>query len=166
MAPDGSAGDERLKHLLLAGLLTAVSDGLFATVQSVFFYESTFARLWQGVASVLLGPQAFQGGTRTVVIGLLMHVLVAFTWSAILVFVLLRWAAVRRVLASPYGVVKVAAVYGPFIWMVMSLVVIPVLVHRPPGVSLRWLYQLIGHFPFVGLPMVAMGARGVKGVKG
>jgi hypothetical protein len=163
MAPDGSAGDERPKRLLLAGLLTAVSDGLFATVQSIFFYESTFARLWQGVASVLLGPQAFQGGTRTVVIGLLMHVLVAFTWSAILVFVLLRWAAARRVLASPYGVVKVAAVYGPFIWMVMSLVVIPVLVHRAPSVSLRWLYQLIGHFPFVGLPMVAMGARGVKG---
>ena len=69
----------------------------------------------------------------------------------------------RRVLASPWGVVKVAAVYGPFIWMVMSLLVIPVLVHRPPSVSLRWLYQLIGHFPFVGLPLAAMGARGVKG---
>jgi hypothetical protein len=163
MAPDGSLGDDRLKRLLFAGLLTALSDGLFATVQSVFFYDSTFARLWHGVASVLLGPSAFQGGTRAVVIGLLMHVLVAFTWSAIFIFVVLRWGAVRRVLASPYGVVKIAAVYGPFIWMVMSLVVIPALVHRPPNVSLRWLYQLAGHFPFVGLPMVAMGARGVKG---
>ena len=163
MGTDAPLGDDRLKRLLLAGLLTAVSDGLFATVQSVFFYRSTFARLWQGVASVLLGPAAFQGGTRTVAIGLLMHVLVAFTWSAIFIFLALRWAAVRRVLASPWGVVKVAAVYGPFIWMVMSLLVIPVLVHRPPSVSLRWLYQLIGHFPFVGLPLAAMGARGVKG---
>ena len=163
MAPNGSPGDDRLKRLLLAGVLTALTDGAFATVQSVFFYGSTFSRLWQGVASVLLGPQAFQGGTRTVVIGLLMHVLVAFTWSAIFLFGVLRSAAVRRVLASPYGVVKVAAVYGPFIWMVMSLVVIPVLVHRPPSVSLRWLYQLIGHFPFVGLPMVAMGARRAEG---
>ena len=159
---DGSTGDDRLHRLLLAGTLTAVSDGLFATVQSVFFYKSTFARLWQGVASVLFGPSATSGGTRTVVIGLLMHVLVAFTWSAIFIFVVLRWGAVRRVLASPYGVVKVAAVYGPFIWMVMSLVVIPTMVHRPPSVSLRWLYQLVGHFPFVGLPMVAMGARGVR----
>lgn len=163
MASNASPGDDRLKRLLLAGLLTAVTDGTFATVQSVFFYGSTFARLWQGVASVLLGPPAFQGGTRTVVIGLLMHVLVAFTWSAIFLFVVLRFAAVRRVLASPYGVVKVAAVYGPFIWIVMSLVVIPVLVHRPPNVSLRWLYQLVGHFPFVGLPMVAMSARRLEG---
>jgi hypothetical protein len=162
MAPDGTSGDGRLQRLLLAGTLTAVSDGLFATVQSVFFYKSTFARLWQGVASVLLGPSAIGAGTRTVVIGLLMHVLVAFTWSAIFIFVVLRWGAVRRVLRSPYGVVKVAAVYGPFIWMAMSLVVIPTLVHRPPNVSLRWLYQLVGHFPFVGLPMVAMSARGVK----
>ena len=39
----------------------------------------------------------------------------------------MRASAVRRVLDSPYGAVKVAAVYGPFIWMVMSLAVIPLL---------------------------------------
>ena len=37
----------------------------------------------------------------------------------------------------------------------MSLVVIPLLVRRPPTIGFRWWVQLVGHFPFVGLPIVA-----------
>jgi hypothetical protein len=142
-------------RLLRAGLLTGIIDGLFASVQAVL-NGSTLTRLWQGVASVLLGKEALEGGTTTALIGVLMHFGVAFAWSAVFLLLASRSAWIRRVLASPYGVLKIAAVYGPFIWMVMSLVVIPVLVHRPPTVNPRWLVQLIGHFPFVGLPIVAM----------
>ena len=53
-----------------------------------------------------------------------------------------------------YGALKVAAVFGPCVWIVMSLAVIPLLVHRPPSFTNRWFIQLIGHFPFVGLPIV------------
>jgi len=37
----------------------------------------------------------------------------------------------------------------------MSLVVIPLFRQLPPSFTVRWLVQLIGHFPFVGLPIVA-----------
>lgn len=117
------------------------------------------SRLFQGVASVLLGSEAFSGGTRTVVIGVLMHLGVAFAWSAVFLFLVLRWRRVRALLDSPYGVIKVAALYGPFIWMVMSLVVIPILVHRPPTIGVRWWIQLIGHVPFVAVPIVASSGR-------
>lgn len=146
---------DNLVRLTRAGLLTGVSDGLFASVLSVFFFGSTLSRLWQGVASTLLGKAAFDGGTRTALIGLLMHFGVAFGWSAVFLFVVMRSQQVRRVLASPYGVLKVAAVYGPFIWLVMSLIVIPLLLHRPPTITIRWWVQLIGHIPFVALPMIA-----------
>jgi uncharacterized membrane protein YagU involved in acid resistance len=53
-----------------------------------------------------------------------------------------------------------AALYGPFIWMVMSLAVIPLLVHRPPTVGVRWWVQFFGHIPFVGVPIVASSGRG------
>ena len=96
----------------------------------------------------------------TVALGVLMHFCVAFAWSAVFLFLVLRSQWVRGLLASPYGVVKVAALYGPFIWMVMSLVVIPILVRRPPTVGLRWWIQLIGHIPFVGVPIVASSRRG------
>jgi hypothetical protein len=138
-----------LYRLLLAGLTTGVTDGLFAVVLSVFFYGSTVTRLWQGVASVLLGKGALEGGTRTALIGVLMHFGVAFPW-------------LRRILASRGGILTVAAVYGPLIWLVMSLLVIPALVHRPPTITPRWWIQLIGHVFFVGLPIVAWIGGGLR----
>jgi hypothetical protein len=144
-----------LSALVRAGLLTGVIDGLFSSVLAVVFYQSTVTRLFQGVASTLLGPDALSGGTRTAVIGVLMHVGVAVGWSAVFLFLVLRSAGIRRQLTAPAGVVRIAALYGPFVWLVMSLIVIPLLVRRPPTINVRWWVQLIGHFPFVGLPIVA-----------
>ena len=143
-----------LSRLVHAGLLTGASDGLFASVLSVTYLHSTVARLWQGVAAVPLGARALEGGTPMALIGLLIHFGVAFTWSAVFLFVVMRAKWVRGVLGSPYGVLKVAAVYGPCIWLVMSWVVIPLLLQRPPAITPRWWIQLVGHAPFVGLPIV------------
>lgn len=143
-----------VSRIARAGLLTALVDGLFSSVLSAGFYGSTVTRLFQGVAATLLGRGAFDGGARTALIGVLMHVGVAFGWSAVFMLLVTRSAWIRRVLASPFGVVKVASVYGPCVWLVMSLVVIPVLVHRPPAITYRWWIQLVGHFPFVGIPIV------------
>lgn len=144
-----------MSRLLRAGLLTAVTDGLFSSVLVVAAYGSTVTRLWQGVASVLLGPGAFDGGLRTVLVGLAMHVAVAFSWSAVFLVLVRRASWLRQLVGSRYGVLKAAAVYGPLVWVVMSIVVIPLLVRRPPAINFRWCVQLVGHFPFVGLPIVA-----------
>lgn len=150
MAVDGSP----LPRLVRTGLLTGISDFLFACVLSIYFYHSTFQRLWQGVASVPLGKEMLDGGTRTTLIGIGIHFCVAFTWSAVFIFLVMRSEWVRRVLVSPFGVGKVATVYGPFIWMVMSLVLIPLMVHRTPSITARWVIQGIGHIFFVALPLV------------
>ena len=152
-------------RLIRAGLLTGIIDGLFSSILATFFYGSTATRLFQGVAATLLGREALDGGTPTALLGVLMHFGVAFGWSAVFLFLVERSSWIRGVLASRYGVVKVAALYGPFIWMVMSLAVIPLLVHRPPAISIRWWIQLIGHIPFVGLPIVASIWRGFRAPK-
>jgi hypothetical protein len=148
-----------IARLLRAGLLTAVTDGLFSSVLAAFFYGSTVTRLWQGVASVLLGAAAFEGGSRTAAIGVVMHVGVAFGWSAVFLLLVLSSSWLRDILAEPSGIVAVAAVYGPLIWLVMSLAVIPLLTHRPPAINFRWWVQLVGHIPFVALPIVATFGR-------
>jgi hypothetical protein len=153
------APDSVFSRLVRAGLLTGVTDGLFSSVLSVAFYHSTIARLFQGVASTLLGKEALNGGTQTAAIGVLMHFGVAFGWSTVFLLVVSRLPWIRRVLASRYGVIKVAAMYGPFIWLVMSLAVIPFLLQRPPSITIRWWIQFVGHFPFVGLPIVASISR-------
>jgi uncharacterized membrane protein YagU involved in acid resistance len=144
-----------LLRLVRAGLLTGVVDGLFSSLLNVFAYESSVSRLFQGVASVLVGSGALNGGTRMVLLGVLMHFGVAFGWSAVFLLLVSRSPRLRRRIASPLGVMTVAALYGPFIWMAMSLAVVPLLVHRPPTIGIRWWIQLLGHVPFVGIPIVA-----------
>ena len=150
-----------LARLLRAGALTAVVDGLFASALALFVFDSTVSRLWQRVASTVLGPSAFDGGSTTVIVGLLMHVCVAFGWSAVFLLLAMRSPGLRLTLASRHGIAKVASVYGPVVWLTMSLVVIPLLVRRPTTIDWRWWIQLFGHFPFVGLPIVASIGRGL-----
>ena len=138
-----------------AGLLTAFTDGAFSSVLSLAFYHSTVTRLLQGVASTLLGPDALAGGARTTLIGVLMHIGVAFGWSAVFVLLVAPRPRVRALMPARYGVLKVAAAFGPMVWVTMSLAVIPLLVHRPPMIGVRWWIQLVGHVFFVGLPIVA-----------
>jgi hypothetical protein len=151
---------DALFRLFAAGFTTAIIDGLFSSVLSVAAYGSTASRMFQGVASTIVGSSAFTGGARTIALGLLIHLGVSFGWSALFIFVVMRLARIRGVLASRYGPLKVASVYGPAIWLVMSLLVIPLLLHRPPSISIRWWVQLFGHFPFVGVPIVALASRG------
>ena len=144
---------QNLSRLARAGLLTGVTDGLFSSVLSVAFYHSTVTRLFQGVASVLLGPDALTGGTRMAAVGLLMHFGVAFGWSAAFLLLTVNSARLQTLLRRRYGVVTAASVYGPFVWMAMSLAVVPLLVHRPPTINIRWWVQFVGHALFVGLPI-------------
>jgi hypothetical protein len=156
LRPDSST---LLLQLTRAGLVTGVTDALFSSALAAFVYGSGVTRLWQGVASVLLGAAAFDGGTRTAAIGLLMHFGVAFAWSAVFLVLVLSSSWLRSALASPSGVLAVATVYGPVIWMVMSLAIIPSITHRPPAINFRWWVQLVGHVPFVALPIVAVISR-------
>jgi len=150
-----------LSRLLRVWLVIATIDGLFASALSVFAYGSTVTRLWQGVASTVLGPSAFDGGLRTVFVGLLLHLGVALGWSAVFLTLVTNSPRLRRILESPAGVFAAAAVYGPLVWMVMSLAVIPLLTGRRPSITARWWAQLVGHVFFVALPIVAMSARGL-----
>ena len=145
---------DAVSRFVRAGILTAITDGLFSSVLNVVAYHSTVARLWQGVAATVVGSAAFSGGARTVVLGLLMHCGVALAWSAVFVFGAMRVERIRRLIASRAGALGVASVYGPLVWMAMSLVVIPALVRRPPSITVRWWVQFFGHIPFVGAPIV------------
>jgi hypothetical protein len=145
--------------LVRAWLVTAVVDFCFASALGVAAYHSTVARVRQGVASVLLGPGALQGGSRTVAIGVVLHLGVALVWTSLFVALVASWPRLRAAIASPAGVAAVAAVYGPLIWCAMSIVVIPRFTGRLPTFAARWWLQLPAHAAFVALPMVATVAR-------
>jgi hypothetical protein len=145
--------------VLVTWLVTATWDFLCASALSVFAYGSTFSRFWQGVATVVLGPTPFEMGVRGVAAGLVLHLLVALTWSTIFVLAVAQSVTLRRLLQRPLSALSVAAVYGPLIWLVMSLVVIPLATGKLPTLSFRWWVQVFAHVPFVTIPLVFTARR-------
>src|SRR5690242_13185908 len=102
-----------LRRWLVAGIVVAVLDMSFAqTYWVVIRNKTTFARVVQSIASGLLGKSAFQGGSRTVLLGALLHLTVAFGWSGIFLLAVRRWKWLGRVLASPYGALKTGMPFG------------------------------------------------------
>ena len=148
-------------RLLRAWILTAVLDGLFSSVLNVFAYGSTVKRLWQGVASTVFGAAALEQDSMAWV-GLAMHVGVALTWSTIFLLAYKQSNWFRRLVDGPDGLWQGAVIYGPLVWVIMSIGVIPQLTGRPPAITYRWWVQFFGHAIFVGLPIVAMIRRPVK----
>jgi hypothetical protein len=148
-----------VRALLPVWLVTAAWDFVCATALSVFAYGSTAAALWRGVAATLLGPSALSGGAAAVAVGLVLHMAVALTWAALFVGTARAWPALRRAIRPPGGALAVAAMYGPAIWLAMSLVVIPLATGRPPRFGTRWWIQVGAHVPFVSLPLVFTARR-------
>ena len=148
-------------RLLRAWILTAILDGLFSSALSVFAYGSTVKRLWQGVAATVFGAAAVRQDSMAWV-GLAMHFGVALTWSALFLLAHQQSNWVRRLIDGPNGLWKGAVTYGPLVWVIMSMVVIPRLTGSPPAITYRWWVQFFGHAVFVGLPIVAMIRRPLK----
>jgi hypothetical protein len=148
------------RRWLIAGTMTAIIDGAFSSILSAFFYGSTVSRLFQGVAAVPFGKIALDD-SRYALVGIAMHLGVAFFWAGVFVIALSHSAALQRIVSTLSGLLLTAALYGPFVWLVMSCGVIPLLAHRAPTFNTRWLIQLAGHAVFVGLPIVWFGSRGV-----
>jgi hypothetical protein len=139
------------RTLIRAGILTGIVDGLWA-VALTLFYGRSIAKLWQGVASVPFGPGMMNAGATGVALGLTTHFCVAFAWSLVLLLLLPRVERLRRELQL--RPLLLGAIYGPLIWVVMSLLLIPLFTRQAPVVTWRWWVQLAGHAVFVGQPLV------------
>jgi hypothetical protein len=147
------------RAILPVWFITAVWDAACATALSVFAYGSTAAGLWRGVGATALGSNAPTGGAAAVAAGLGVHAAVALTWSALFVIAVRAWPALCRALRTSGGALAIAAAYGPVIWLVMSMLVIPAATGRPPRFGLRWWVQVGAHIPFVTIPLVFTARR-------
>lgn len=148
-----------LARLWRIWIVIAAVDFVFATCLSVFAYGSTFARLWQGVASTVFGPSMVDGGPTATALGVVVHAGVALLWSTVFLVLTDRVGVIRKLLHSLGGIIAAAIVYGPVVWSLMSLVLIPLMTGRPPSLTPRWWFQLGAHIPFVAFPIVYMTAR-------
>ena len=101
------------------------------------------------IAAGLLGPQAFQGGVGTYVLGVLLHFFIATTFAAF------YYASSRRLSFLTEHPLVCGLAYGAGVELVMSLVVLPL-----SGLHAKGPYQLhdlilglLVHMVIVGLPI-------------
>jgi hypothetical protein len=159
MSRDVSTSPNAALLVAASTIAVAVLDGLFAIVLYVVRGSTTVERLFQGIASALIGPAAYRGGATTFALGVALHFTVALAWSVIFLLALRGTTFVRRMLAWRFGALDVAVWFGPLVYVVMTMALIPLFTHRVPPITLNWVIVLLGHIPFVGLPIALIVGR-------
>ena|SRR6266567_9131909 len=103
----------------------------------------------RGIASGLLGKNAFQGGLATYVLGIALHFFIAFSAAAV------YYAASRKLEFLKEHAVVCGLFYGIAVFLVMNLIVLPLsAIHSRGPFPLAGLIQgLLVHMFFVGLPI-------------
>lgn len=102
--------------LLLAGLVCGTLDALCAILIN---YKIPAEKVWIFVASGVYGKAALQAPASMMMMGLIFHYLIAFTFSSILI---LCYPVVKMIFRNQY---LIGVLYGVFVWSIMNLLVVP-----------------------------------------
>lgn len=105
--------------ILYGGLVVGVLDGLFAFIFYGLILGVKPLRIFQSVASGLLGKAAFDGGVQTFLLGLLLHFIVASCIAAVFYLVSLKLPVLIN-----YAIIS-GLIYGLLAYLGMNYVVIP-----------------------------------------
>lgn len=134
--------------IVFGGLTVGVLDGLDAVI---FFGARGVAptRIFQAIASGLLGRASFQGGLRTAVLGLFLH------FSIATIIVATACLAARRAVGLVRRPLLAGSVYGVGVWLVMNFVVLPLSAVTRNSLSMPVVANgLLIHILGVGIPAV------------
>ena len=137
------------------GLIAGALDITAACVFSYLRANVSPVRVFQSVASGLLGASAYAGGAKTAALGLLLHFLIATTATALFYF------ASRKLTFMIERPIPWGLVYGVLVYLFMNFVVLPLSAFPQRGVpslSSRAINMLIIMF-CVGLPIAIIVRR-------
>jgi hypothetical protein len=143
-------------NALLAIVWGGFACGVLDITAALVVYGSFGAkplRLLQGIAGGLLGPRTYNGGIATALLGLLCHVVIAFSAAAVYV------AASRFAPFLVRQAVLCGALYGVAVYFFMSRIVVPLSAAAKFPFSLKMMFiGIVIHIFCVGLP-IALAAR-------
>jgi hypothetical protein len=144
---------ELLKAIVYGGAACGILDGVAASVQFALRGIEPH-RVWQGVASGLMGDRAFGMGWFSGALGLVLHFLIAMIVTTVFVGACPQFPALQQFywISGP--------LYGVIVFLVMNLIVVP-LSARPkkPAPVVVVAVQIVIHLFFVGLPIATAANR-------
>ena len=143
--------------IFYGGLVVGILDGLFALIFYGWILGVNPLRIFQTVASGVLGRASYEGGVKTLLLGVLIHFVVATCIAAVFYFVSLKLPVLIR------HAVFSGLIYGMLAYLGMNYVVIPLSRARSGSFSLRtFLPAFIAHALLVGLPIALIARQSAK----
>ena len=135
---------------LIAGTLDLTAACVYSWVRS----GVTPMRVFQFIASGVLGAGSFTGGAKTAVLGVALHFLIATIWT------LLFYFASRKLLFLIEQPIVAGLLYGVVVYVLMNFVVVPLswATQRPQLISVRLVNLVILMF-CIGLPIALIVRR-------
>ena len=118
-------------------------------------HRTTAGRIFQSIAAGLLGKASYDGGTATIALGVVCHIVIAFAWTAIYFVASRRITSIRQFASSNAGNIITGLLFGAVMWLGMDFIVLPLSATKqtPPGNWQFWL-QLGWHIVGLGPPLV------------
>jgi len=144
-----------LKTILGAGLLAGFLDGMDAVVAISMIAGVPAIRVFQFIASGVLGLKAFQGGGATAALGVVLHFTIAIGAAAVF-YVLSRMLPMLLRKPLLWG-----PVYGIVVFIFMHYLVVPLSAapRQPPAGAIAILNLIFSHVFFVGIPIALITSR-------
>ena len=107
------------RAVLTTGLIAGTLDILAACLSAYIQRGMTPDKLLQFVASGLFGAEAFNGGIPMAIVGLVMHFIIALSWTLLfyLLYPRLNFLQKNKILSG--------IIYGAFVWVMMNRVILP-----------------------------------------
>ena len=137
------------KPIFWGGLIAGTLDLTGACVASWLRAGVTPERVMQSVASGLLGQASYEGGAKTAALGVVLHYLIATTWTIVF------YLASRKLRFLWQQPLVWGLLYGVIVYAFMNFVVLPLSAfpqRTPPRLSGRIIGLLIIMF-CIGLPI-------------
>ncbi len=136
------------KQIFFTGLLVGTLDITAASIQFFIKTGKGPGTILKFVASGLFGKEAFTGGIPMIIAGLIIHFMIAMTFT--LLFALL----IKNIALLCENRLVTGLFYGAFVWAVMNLVVWPIIKVPPRIPNLSRDLQAIGILIVcIGLPL-------------
>ena len=146
-----------LHTIVLGGLTVGVLDCIAAMTNAYFRSGVTPDRVWQYVASAVLGQESFNGGASSIALGLVFHFCVAFGVAT-------GFYVIARLVPAiiPYPFIF-GPLYGIAVYFIMAYGVVPLTLAKQGAFTWYGLISgLVIHILFVGSPPAFITKRFAK----
>ncbi len=136
---------------LVAGTLDITENLVFNQFRGISPW-----RVFQYIASGLIGMKSFQSGWSSVTLGFAIHYAIALTWTGIFLFAALKFSTItRRPLLS-------GVIYGCLVYLIMTFMVLPLsgVPHPPAAITVASRINAMLALIFcIGLPISLLMRR-------